>query len=115
MANFHSAHEDWAALSELGELVEPESKNREDFIAECKSGKLDGVVACYRTFQSAQATGLFDKELVAELPKSLKFVCHNGKLTCSPPSTGFPPALGGVKCFWALHSFGRSKCRQAAN
>lgn len=58
--------------------MEPESKNRKDFIEECKGGKLDGVVACYRTFQSAEVTGLFDKDLVKELPKSLKFVCHNG-------------------------------------
>jgi lactate dehydrogenase-like 2-hydroxyacid dehydrogenase len=25
-----------------------------------------------------QETGLFDKELVALLPKSLKYICHNG-------------------------------------
>ncbi len=35
-------------------------------------------MACYRTFQSAEITGLFDSELVSSLPKSLKFVCHNG-------------------------------------
>lgn len=46
---------------------------------ECKDGKLDGVVACFRAFQSVEITGLFDKELVAVLPKSLKFVCHNGR------------------------------------
>jgi len=36
-------------------------------------------VVCYRTFASVDITGLFDKELVDELPGSLKFVCHVGK------------------------------------
>lgn len=46
---------------------------------ECKSGKLDGIVAIYRTFASAQMTGLVDEELVQALPKSVKFICHNGQ------------------------------------
>ncbi len=46
---------------------------------ECRSGVFDDVVAAYRTFQSVAITGLFDEELVSVLPKSLKFIAHNGK------------------------------------
>lgn len=60
----------------------PSARNREEFIAECRSGALDGVRAAYRTFYSAAVTGLIDEELVKELPESLRFICHNG---ASPP------------------------------
>ena len=42
------------------------------------SGAFDEVVAAYRTFQSVAITGLIDEELVKILPKSLKFIAHNG-------------------------------------
>jgi len=58
--------------------VEPTAHTRPEFIEECKSGKLDGVVAAYRTFGSVSITGLIDEELVKALPESLKFLCHNG-------------------------------------
>jgi hypothetical protein len=35
-------------------------------------------MVAYRTFQSVAITGLIDEELVAHLPKSLKFIAHNG-------------------------------------
>jgi hypothetical protein len=60
-------------------LVEPEAKNREDFIEEALSGELDGVVVTYRTFASIDITGRFDEELIGVLPASLKFICHNGR------------------------------------
>ena len=56
----------------------PKANNRADFIKECKSGHLDGVVAVYRTFASVSITGRVDEELVKVLPKGLKFICHNG-------------------------------------
>lgn len=68
----------WKALSDIAELVEPRSTNREDFIKECKDGKFDGVVACFRTFSSVSVTGQWDEELVNALPKSWKYCCHNG-------------------------------------
>ena len=68
----------WNALSDVAELVESQSTNRADFIQECKSGKLDGVVVAYRTFPSVSVTGLWDEELVNALPKSLKFCAHTG-------------------------------------
>ena len=57
----------------------PKSDNRDDFIAECESGALDGVVAIFRTFNSVSITGRIDKKLTSALPKSVKFICHNGK------------------------------------
>lgn len=72
------AKKTYEALSDVAELVESKSDNRAAFIGECKSGKLDGVVAVYRTFVSVSITGLWDEELIAALPKSLTFLAHNG-------------------------------------
>ncbi|ETI22205.1 hypothetical protein G647_06278 [Cladophialophora carrionii CBS 160.54] len=72
------AQEAWKSLSSLGDLVTPSATNRADFIQECQSGKLDGVVAAYRTFQSVSITGFFDEEIVKALPKSWKFLAHCG-------------------------------------
>jgi hypothetical protein len=46
---------------------------------ETKSGAFDGVKAIYRTNKSVGITGIFDVELLDVLPKSLKFICHNGE------------------------------------
>ncbi|KAI1274242.1 D-isomer specific 2-hydroxyacid dehydrogenase [Xylaria sp. FL0933] len=73
------AQASWEALSDLAELVTPEAKNRREFIEECKSGKLDGVLAiCDRAPSSIAVTGKFDEELINALPQSVKFLCHNG-------------------------------------
>ncbi|ERF73496.1 hypothetical protein EPUS_04119 [Endocarpon pusillum Z07020] len=72
------AHKQWEALSEIGDLIKSQSTNRREFIEECKSGKLDGVVAAYRTLDSVRITGLIDEELVSVLPKTWKYLCHNG-------------------------------------
>ncbi|WEW60725.1 glyoxylate reductase [Emydomyces testavorans] len=73
-----SAHKAWDTLSDLAELVKPRSTNRKDFIEECRSGSLDGVVVAYRTFGSVSITGLIDEELVNALPKSMKCLAHCG-------------------------------------
>ena len=69
--------------------------SRKDFLQKLRQGEYDGVVGLYRSNSSAsvcqtprcwkkiakiwwQETGPFDKELVALLPKSLKYICHNG-------------------------------------
>ncbi|KAF2430583.1 hypothetical protein EJ08DRAFT_238641 [Tothia fuscella] len=78
LGEIEHADEPWKALADIGELIEPESRSRADFIEECKSGKLDGVLVTYRTFASVDITGKFDEELVSVLPESLKFICHNG-------------------------------------
>lgn len=67
----------------------PKATNRTEFVEECKSGALDGVVAVYRTFPSISITGRVDEELVPALPKSLKYICHNGT---------FPVPLDLVPC-----------------
>lgn len=60
--------------------MKPRSASRQEFLIELQSGKLDGVVAiCDRAPYSLAVTGKFDKELVQALPKSIKYICHNGK------------------------------------
>jgi glyoxylate reductase len=75
---FDSAKKEFDALSEIADLVAPSSTSREEFIEECKSGAFEGVVAAYRTFDSVTITGRIDSELVDNLPKSLKYIAHNG-------------------------------------
>lgn len=65
-------------MTEVAEIITPKATNREEFIAECKSGRFDDVVAAYRTFPSVSITGIFDEELVQAIPKSLRFLAHNG-------------------------------------
>ena len=58
---------------------ELDSSDRAAFLKDCQpGGKYDGVVAIYRHNDSTSAIGLFDKELIEGLPKSVKYVCHNG-------------------------------------
>lgn len=73
------AHKEWAEKVEsIAEVKTPKSSSRADFLEECKSGAFDGCVAAYRTFGSFSITGMIDEEVVSVLPKSLKFICHNG-------------------------------------
>lgn len=71
------AKDEWESLSEIAELLEidPES-DREQFIKDCGT-KYKDVTAIYR-LNNIDYTGRFDKELVSALPKSLKYICHNG-------------------------------------
>ncbi|RWA11741.1 hypothetical protein EKO27_g3345 [Xylaria grammica] len=65
------AQASWQALADLAELVTPEAKNRQEFIEECQSGRLDGVLAiCDRAPSSLAVTGRFDEELIRALPRS---------------------------------------------
>ncbi|MCJ1311504.1 hypothetical protein MMC25_005176 [Agyrium rufum] len=73
-----AAAKDWESLSSIAELTTCKATSREEFIKACKTGGLDGIIAAYRTFQSVKITGLWDEELCSQLPKSLKYVCHNG-------------------------------------
>lgn len=59
----------------------PAATNRAEFLEECRSGKLDGVVAAYRTFDSVTITGFIDEELVNALPSSFTYLAHCGKHT----------------------------------
>ena len=73
----HSRPE-WEALSRIAKLVECPSGSREEFLEKCKNGDYDNVIGLYRSNDSTAITGPFDEELVLQLPKSLKYVAHNG-------------------------------------
>ncbi|KAI7930696.1 glyoxylate reductase [Pyricularia oryzae] len=72
------ADEAWSKLSAKADIVTPTSTDRASFLAECASGAFAGVVAAYRTFVSGRTTGRIDAELLAALPPTLRFICHNG-------------------------------------
>lgn len=85
-------------MGEIGDIIEPKAKNREEFIDELKRGVFDNVLVVYRTFQSVSTTGLFNSELVSLLPKGLRFICHYGAaLTVPIVSLGLPPNLAPSK------------------
>jgi glyoxylate reductase len=56
----------------------PEGGSREDFLSKCRNGEFDGIFALYRSNDGNKITGNFNEELLDALPKSLKFICHNG-------------------------------------
>ncbi|KAH7157258.1 D-isomer specific 2-hydroxyacid dehydrogenase [Dactylonectria estremocensis] len=69
-----------AAYEALHAVAAPEvvtSKSREQFFADLKT-KYHDIQAIYRTSASGAVAGRFDKELIGNLPRSLKFICHNG-------------------------------------
>ncbi|KAL4762557.1 D-mandelate dehydrogenase-like dehydrogenase [Aspergillus foveolatus] len=72
------ARKEWEDLSSILTLKEFPSGSREDFIRNLKDGKYDDLVAIYRSNASTKFTGPFDAELISLLPKSLKYICHNG-------------------------------------
>jgi glyoxylate reductase len=74
----HSATEAWKAIADRAEVLQPKASNREEFIQECRSGRFDGIVALYRA--AITVAKKFDAEMVAALPKSLRFVCYTGEL-----------------------------------
>jgi D-3-phosphoglycerate dehydrogenase len=80
LGEIEHAIESWKSLSGIAQVVKPTALDREEFLVECKRGCLDGVLVIYRTFESVNNTGRFDRELIQCLPDSVKFVCHNGEL-----------------------------------
>lgn len=72
------ANKEWEAYSSKYTLKEFRRGTRGQFLSNCKNGEYDGVVALYRSNQSTSETGPFDEELLSVLPKSLKYICHNG-------------------------------------
>jgi len=73
----HVKH-DWEALSDRLTLKEYGSGSREDFLKKCSNGEYDDVVVIYRSNASTSITGPFNEELVSKLPRSLKYIVHNG-------------------------------------
>ena len=80
-----SAHDAWASIASIADVLQPKSSNRADFLKECQSGAFDGVSVAYRTFDSVAITGKIDSEVLNHMPKSLKFLCHNGKDSLPQP------------------------------
>ncbi|KAF2157507.1 hypothetical protein K461DRAFT_250563 [Myriangium duriaei CBS 260.36] len=72
------AGKEWKALGDITNLQEYREGTRDDFLSRLQSGAFSDVVAIYRSNESTKVTGPFDKELVSQLPKSVKFICHNG-------------------------------------
>ncbi|KAL1604950.1 hypothetical protein SLS60_004491 [Paraconiothyrium brasiliense] len=70
---------EWEQIRSIAsKIYEYPSGTREEFISKCKSGAFDGIYALYRSNDSNKFTGNFNDELLDVLPKSLKFICHNG-------------------------------------
>ncbi|EFR04081.1 hypothetical protein MGYG_07088 [Nannizzia gypsea CBS 118893] len=85
---------EWQEFSQLATLKEFPTGSRQEFLANCKNGRYDDVIAIYRSNVSTAVciplhalssfplfltiTGPFDAELVRALPKSLAYICHNG-------------------------------------
>lgn len=67
-----------SARVSINEMQEYDSGSREEFFEKCKSGEYDDVEGIYRSNDSVSVTGPFDQELVQALPKSLKYITHNG-------------------------------------
>ncbi|KAF5101458.1 hypothetical protein DV451_002155 [Geotrichum candidum] len=71
------ATEEKAKLAEIADLVDLESRSREEFFQDLK-GKYSDVVGIYRTVSSTKTIGLFDEELANALPDSVKYISHHG-------------------------------------
>ncbi|KAK3943245.1 Glyoxylate reductase 1 [Diplogelasinospora grovesii] len=78
LGTIEHAHSAWESVGEVADILTPKSSNRADFLDEASSGAFEGCTVAYRTFDSVAITGKVDDELVAVLPKSLRFICHNG-------------------------------------
>lgn len=71
-------NQEWQSLRNKYFLKEFRTGTRSQFLSNLQSGSYDDVIALYRSNTSVSQTGPFDAELVSQLPKSLKFICHNG-------------------------------------
>ncbi|KAH8803283.1 D-isomer specific 2-hydroxyacid dehydrogenase [Xylogone sp. PMI_703] len=69
---------EWEDCAEFATLKVFKGKTRQEFFEALQNGSYDDVVALYRSNDSTSLTGPFDEELVTKLPKSLKYICHNG-------------------------------------
>ncbi|KAG5993810.1 hypothetical protein E4U52_001648 [Claviceps spartinae] len=72
------AHAEFDELSDVADVTQVTSGNRDEFLRDCDGGKYNNVVAILRTFDSVQITGRFDAELISHFPPSVRFVCHDG-------------------------------------
>ena len=71
-------NQEWSDFGSKYNLREFHTGSRDQFLSNCKKGEYNDVVGLYRSNTSVTETGPFDKELLSALPKSLKYICHNG-------------------------------------
>jgi len=72
-------NKEWKECGQIAsKLYEYPDGSREDFISKCRNGDFKDVFALYRSNDSNKITGNFNEELLDALPKTLKFICHNG-------------------------------------
>jgi glyoxylate reductase len=69
---------EWSQCASKYMLKEFQKGTRAQFLSNCKNGEYDDVVGLYRSNNSVSETGPFDKDLLSVLPKSLKYIAHNG-------------------------------------
>ncbi|CAK7213015.1 hypothetical protein SBRCBS47491_001659 [Sporothrix bragantina] len=78
LGTIHHATDILSALEKQCTVQVITSGTRNEFLADCQSGRYSRVVAIGRSVDSVAFTGRFDAELVAQLPSSVRFICHNG-------------------------------------
>ncbi|KAH7926974.1 hypothetical protein BV22DRAFT_1007899 [Leucogyrophana mollusca] len=78
--NLRWAHDELHALFDgLAEVIIDDAPNRTDFFGRFHpGGQYEGTVGIYRRNISAARIGVFDADLIAGLPPSLKWIAHNG-------------------------------------
>ncbi|KAL3469807.1 D-isomer specific 2-hydroxyacid dehydrogenase [Aspergillus californicus] len=64
-------------LQEIAHTEVVTSKSREEFFKDV-TNKYKNIFAIYRTSASGTVAGKFDAELIGHLPRSCKYICHNG-------------------------------------
>jgi len=70
---------EWQECGQVAsKLYEYPDGSREDFLSKCKNGGFKDIFALYRSNDSNKITGNFNEELLDALPKTLKYICHNG-------------------------------------
>ncbi|RCK61006.1 Glyoxylate reductase 1 [Candida viswanathii] len=67
----------WDELREIADVIDLESKDREEFIHDLQT-KYNDVTCIARDYYSFPRTGLFDAELAKHMPKTLRTVNHCG-------------------------------------
>ncbi|KAK9324016.1 D-isomer specific 2-hydroxyacid dehydrogenase [Lipomyces orientalis] len=70
------ANAEWEALSEFATISVCDSSSKEVFIKDL-AGKYSDIAVIYHTNDSP-AGAYIDEDIIAVLPPSLKFICHNG-------------------------------------
>lgn len=71
------ANKEWSSLSSKYTLKEYRRGTRPEFLSKLKTDFSD-IVGLYRSNTSTDVTGPFDAELVSQLPRTLRWICHNG-------------------------------------